>query len=514
MSSDDSVDTIIIGAGPAGLTAGVELVRAGRKDVILVEASAHMGGLARTLDYKGNRIDIGPEAFVSESAWVMNWWRGMLPVALPPDAGDEKTFRRDRPGTWPLLGPGAPMPTEAGDALLLRQRRSHVRFDDLAVDLPPPPRAQLARMLGPGASARAALDVTRARLWPIRPERSLADYLVNRYGRTLYLRFFKPHAEKWWGLPCEEIAAACGPTCIAELSPTAPVDTMLYPKRGSGQMWDAAAKRFEAGGGRILRRARLVGVEREGDRIVAVSIEAQLGAVLRLAPKNLISTIPLKELAVIMQADLPDFIGSIGTQLQYRAIICVGVLYRRLRNPRAAGAEVGPGMQPVDDCTIHVQDVRLKVARVQIVNNWSPHMVADPGTAWLGLEYFAREDEGLWPMSDASLKALALREMHKLGLADEADALDATVLRVPKAAPAYYGYAYEHFADLRAHLDGIRNLWLAGRNGMHRQGRQDLAMLTARRAVEAIVAGRSDKSAIWNAGSELDPEGRTGKAPS
>ena len=511
MSQDDSVDTIIVGAGPAGLTAGLELVRAGRKDVILVEASAHMGGLARTLDYKGNRIDVGPEGFVSESAWVMNWWRGVLPVALPLDSGDEKTFRRDRPGTWPLLGPGSPLPTEAGDALLLRRRRSHIRFDELAFDLPLPPMAQLARMLGAGASARAALDLARARLRPIQPERSLADYFVNRFGRTLTLRFFKPHAEKCWGLPCEEIAAACGPACIADLTPIAPTDTLLYPKRGSGQMWEAAAKRFEAGGGRILRRTRLVGVECEGDRVVAVSIEAQLGAVLRLAPKNFISTIPLKDLAIVMQAELPDFIGSIGTQLQYRAVISVGVLYRRLR--KADGADLERGSQPVADCTIHVQDVRLKVARVQIFNNWSPHMVADPNTAWVSLEYFAREDEGLWSMSDAALKALALREMQKLGLADEDDALDAMIIRVPKAAPAYYGHAYDHFAELRAHLDGIRNLWLAGRSGMHRQGHQDLAMLTARRAVEAIVAGRSDKAAVWNAGTELDVEVRADNPP-
>ncbi len=507
MSSDDHVDTIIIGAGPAGLTAGVELVRAGRKDVILVEASAHMGGLARTLDYKGNRIDIGPEGFVSESAWVMNWWRGMLPVALPPDAGDEKTFRRDRPGTWPLLGPGTPLPSEAGDALLLlRRRQACVAFDDFAIDLPPPPMAQLARTLGTGASMRAALGLARARLWPIRPERTLADYLVNRFGRVLYLQFFKPHAEKWWGLPCEEIAAASGPICIGALSAAEPADTMLYPKRGSGQMWDAAAKRFEAGGGRILRRTRLVGVEREGDHVVAVSIEAQLGAVLRLAAKNVISTIPLKELAIIMQADLPDFVGSIGTQLQYCAIISVGVLYRKLRGPR--GTEGEPDGRPPGDCTIHVQQPRLKVARVQVFNNWSPYMVADPGTTWVGLEYFAREDEGLWAMSDAALKSLALREMQQLGLADEADALDAMVIRVPKALPAFYGHAYDHFADLRAYLDGIRNLYLAGRSGMHRQGHQDLAMLTARRAVEAIVAGRSDKSAIWNAGTDLDRDGR------
>ena len=513
MSSDDSVDTIIIGAGPAGLTAGVELVRAGRKDVILVEASPHMGGLARTLEYKGNRIDVGPEGCVSESAWAMNWWRGMLPVALPPDAGDEKTYRRDRPGTWPLLGPATPLPTEAGNAvLLLRKRAAHVRFDDVAIDLPPPPLAELARLLGTGPSTRAALGVARVRLAPIRPERTLADFLVNRFGRELYLRFFQPHAQKWWGLPCDEIAAACGPTCIAALSPPRPADTLLFPKRGSGQMWDAAAKRFEAGGGRLLRRTRLVGIECEGDRVVAVSIEAQLGAVLRLAAKNVISTIPLKELAIIMQADLPDFIGSIGTQLQYRSIVTVGVLYRRLLNP--AAEEIAPGTQGVHDCTIHVQQARLQVGRVQIFNNWSPHMVADSGSAWLGVEYFMREDDELWTMSDAALKALALHEMQELGLADEADALDATVLRVPKALPAYYGYAYEHFAELRAHFDGIHNLYLAGRSGMHRQGPLDLAMLTARRAVEAIVAGRSDKAPIWNAGTDLDPEGRVDNQPS
>jgi protoporphyrinogen oxidase len=191
---------------------------------------------------------------------------------------------------------------------------------------------------------------------------------------------------------------------------------------------------------------------------------------------------------------LPEAIGGIGTQLQYRDFITVGLLYRKLRRTAAA---IDPKTNLVADNWIYIQDAGVKVGRLQIFNNWSPYMVADPDTVWVGLEFFAKDDDELWAMSEQSLKALAMREMQQLRLADEADALDAVVIRQPKAYPGYFGDAYERFDDLRAYLDGIKNLYLVGRNGMHRYNNQDHSMLSARFAVEAILAGSGDKSAIW-----------------
>jgi protoporphyrinogen oxidase len=259
-------------------------------------------------------------------------------------------------------------------------------------------------------------------------------------------------------------------------------------------MWETAAKRFEQMGGRIVRNANVVGLEREQDRVTAVTARVAGGDTLRVATNNVVSTMPIKDLTVAMQADMPDVIGGIGTQLQYRDFITVGLLYKKLRRTAAA---IDPKTHLVADNWIYIQDAGVKVGRLQIFNNWSPYMVADPDTVWVGLEFFAKDDDDLWAMSEQALKALALREMQQLRLADEADALDAVVIRQPKAYPGYFGNAYEHFDELRAYLDGIKNLYLVGRNGMHRYNNQDHSMLSARYAVEAILAGSGDKSAIW-----------------
>ena len=275
---------------------------------------------------------------------------------------------------------------------------------------------------------------------------------------------------------------------------TSLIENFLYPKFGPGQMWETAARRFEAGGGRIIRRAKVVGMERDGDRVNAVTALVDGAQTLRFEAANVVSTMPVKDLSVAMQADMPGAIASIGTQLQYRDFITVGLLYRKLR--KTAGA-IDARTNLVADNWIYIQDAGVKVGRLQIFNNWSPYMVASPDTVWVGLEFFAKDDDELWGLSDEALKALALREMQQLKLADEADALDAVVIRMPKAYPGYFGNAYEHFEELRGYLDGIKNLYLVGRNGMHRYNNQDHSMLSARFAVEAILAGSGDKSKIW-----------------
>jgi len=226
----------------------------------------------------------------------------------------------------------------------------------------------------------------------------------------------------------------------------------------------------------------------------AVTAQLADGDALRFEANHVVSTMPVKDLAVAMQSDLPGAIAGIGTKLQYRDFITVGVLYRKLRRTAEA---ISPKTNLVADNWIYIQEPGVKVGRLQIFNNWSPYMVADPDTVWVGLEFFARDDDELWAMSDEALRALALREMQQLRLADEADALDAVVIRMPKAYPGYFGSAYEKFEEVRGYLDGIKNLYLIGRNGMHRYNNQDHSMLSARYAAEAILAGSSDKSAIW-----------------
>jgi protoporphyrinogen oxidase len=517
MTTRQIADTVIIGAGPAGLTAGLELVRAGKRDVLVLEATNEIGGISRTVEYKGNRIDIGGHRFFSKSDWVMNWWREMLPVAMPPGAIGEKEFRVAYQGASRLLGTAHIHATEADDAvMLLRNRLSRIYFNGAFFSYPLQPGFDMVTKLGVGKCTQFALSYGRAHLAPITPELSLEDFFINRFGRALYGQFFKSYTEKVWGVPCSEISAAWGAQRVKSLNignmvahalkklvpggkkggeeQTSLIENFLYPKFGPGQMWEIAAKRFEQAGGRIVRNARVVGIDREQDRVTAVTAQVAGGDVLQIATNNVISTMPVKDLTVAMRADLPEAIGGIGTQLQYRDFITVGLLYRKLRRTAAA---IDPKTNLVADNWIYIQDAGVKVGRLQIFNNWSPYMVADPDTVWVGLEFFAKDDDELWAMSEQSLKALAMREMQQLRLADEADALDAVVIRQPKAYPGYFGDAYERFDDLRAYLDGIKNLYLVGRNGMHRYNNQDHSMLSARFAVEAILAGSGDKSAIW-----------------
>jgi protoporphyrinogen oxidase len=205
-----------------------------------------------------------------------------------------------------------------------------------------------------------------------------------------------------------------------------------------------------------------------------------------------VSTMPVRELVLGLVPEAPQPVREIAAGLEYRDFLIVGLLLRRLQ-PNAEGS--GP-LNLVPDNWIYVQEPGVKVGRLQIFNNWSPYLVRDPGTVWLGMEYFCREGDELWRMSDERLIELAVEELDKLRLAHSADRLDGVVLRMPKAYPGYYG-TYERFDELRAYLDGLANLFLVGRNGMHRYNNQDHSMLTAKRAVEAILAGSSDKSAIW-----------------
>lgn len=499
---------VIIGAGPAGLTAALELQRAGHQQVTVLEATTDIGGLSKTVVHRGNRIDIGGHRFFSKSDWVMDWWRDQLPIAAPPTApSGDVAVRLAYQGRDRLLGHARLTAHESDpDVMLVRQRLSRILFGGQFFDYPLRPGLDALRKLGLGRSLAFGASYMHAMLRPIHPERSLEDFFINRFGRRLYRQFFKDYTEKVWGRACHEISAEWGAQRVKSLSvlkmlqhaaaraagrqpssqATSLIEHFLYPKLGPGQLWERAAQRFEQGGGRLLREAPVVRIHRDGPRVTGVVVRRPDGQSESLDAEHVISSMPVRELCRALAPHLPEEAMAIGGRLEYRDFITVGVLYKRLAP--AAG---------VPDNWIYVQEPGVKVGRLQIFNNWSPYMVADPGTVWVGLEFFARDDDSLWAMSDEALKVLAVREMAQIGMAHEADALDATVIRMPKAYPGYFGEAFERFDRLRAVLDGMPNLWLVGRNGMHRYNNQDHSMLSARAAVQAIIGGRTDKAALW-----------------
>lgn len=504
-------ESLIIGAGPAGLTAGLELLRAGYPQVTILEATEAIGGISKTVNYKGNRIDIGGHRFFSKSDWVMDWWRDVLPVAKPAGGGGDTRLAYQ--GQQRLLGQHEASANETDDAvLLIRNRQSRIYFGGNFFDYPLKPGMDLVRKMGPLRCLQFAGSYVFSAASPIKPEQTLEDFFINRFGRQLYLQFFKDYTEKVWGVACREISADWGAQRIKSLSigsaakqalqkmftgqtdiqHTSLIESFLYPKYGPGQMWETAAAEFERRGGRLLKGWTVDEIHRHERRVHRVVARDANGQRQGFTTDAVVSTMPIRELAQALRPapDAPAL--SIASGLEYRDFITVGLLYRRM-SPKVSGPA-----RCVTDNWIYIQEPGVKVGRVQVFNNWSPYMVADPETVWLGLEFFARDDDALWALNDDALKSLAVREMQQLGLADEVELLDATVLRQPKAYPGYFGAAFQRFDELRAWLDGLDNLFLCGRNGMHRYNNQDHSMLSAKLAAQAVMQGGGGRDAIWS----------------
>jgi protoporphyrinogen oxidase len=506
---------VIVGAGPAGLTAAFELQRSSDVKPVVFELGEQVGGISRTINYRGNRMDLGGHRFFSKSDWVMDWWQSMLPVAATEqDVGaDAAALRLTYQGSSRPFIPGTPADQHGDEVMLVRSRLSRIYYRRRFFDYPLKLNLGTVAKLGAPYTAAIAASYLAARLNPRRPEQTLEDFLVNRFGDTLYRTFFKDYTEKVWGVPCAQISAEWGAQRIKGLSiskaiahalakpfrardtaqkstETSLVERFLYPKLGPGQMWEHVARRVVGAGGEVHLRHRVVGLHRDGQRITAVEVCNEAGEVRRVACDQLISTMPVKELAGLLQPEDPT-VMRIAAQLPYRDFVTAGLLVRRMHgDPRGADN----GMPP--DNWIYIQEPDVKLGRLQVFNNWSPALVADPKTIWLGLEYFCTEGDELWNMADGAFLSFAAAELAQIGLIDARDVLDGTVVRVPKAYPAYFG-TYSEIGRVRDWLNTFTNLYPVGRNGMHRYNNQDHSMLAAKAAVECIVSGSADKSALW-----------------
>lgn len=503
----NEINVVVIGAGPAGLTAAYELQRAGVQRVSVIEADAQVGGISKTVEYRGNRIDIGGHRFFSKSDWVMQWWASILPVEKAAESGP-LSFRyqgqqRDAlPENLAEVNPSA-----RDDVMMVRNRLSRIYFNERFFDYPLKLNAGNLRKLGWTKTVTFGLSYIKAKASPIKQEVSLQDFFINRFGEKLYRQFFKEYTEKVWGVPCSEISAAWGAQRVKSLSvskalwhaaksalgmnngqaeQTSLIESFVYPKLGPGQMWEEVARRFVNSGGVLLMKHRAQRIEISEGTVRAVDVIAHDGQRQRLECTHVVSTMPVKDLVAASKDAWPAEVVSIASRLEYRDFMTVGLLYRREDLPVA-----------LSDNWIYIQEPGVKVGRVQVFNNWSPYMVSDPETVWLGLEFFCKEEDDLWSLSDDSLKQLAQSEMKQIKLVSTSTAIDATVLRVPKAYPGYFGEAYEQFDQVQSALDAVPNLFLVGRNGMHRYNNQDHSMLTAKEAAHQIITGEVDKSRLW-----------------
>jgi protoporphyrinogen oxidase len=491
---------IIIGAGPAGLTAAYELLT--RTDIhpIIVERSLHVGGIARSITYRGNRLDLGGHRFFSKSERVLSWWFAHLPLAK----GDE---------------------AERVDlCMLLRPRKSRIYFLHRFFQYPVQPTWDTFGNLGLRRTIKIGFSYLRSVLFPIKPARNLEEFFINRFGRALYRTFFKSYTEKVWGVPCNQIGAEWGVQRIKGLSlleafrhflksstgrllgrasqketETSLIEQFLYPKFGTGQMWEEVARKILAGGGQILSGYDVNGIKYREGRIISVTAQDATGLSRRFTGDYFFSTTSVQELIRAMGDAVPAIIRELSEGLQYRDFITVGLLLKKLRL-REPGDDSG---KLISDDWIYIQEPDVLVGRLQVFNNWSPYLVADSAKVWLGAEYYCREGDALWRKSDSEITQLAIRELTTIQVIEKEDVLDSTVARMPKTYPAYFG-TYARFSELREFLDRFENLFLIGRNGMHKYNNMDHSMLTAMTAVDNLLAGITDKSNIWAINTEDD----------
>lgn len=511
---------IIIGAGPAGLTAAYELATRTKIRPMVLEMSDLVGGISRTVNYKGNRIDIGGHRFFSKDDRVMQWWLDMLPLQRLEGNQFAIQYQGKRRS---LQAEGDLDPEKTDEVMLVRPRKSRIYYLRKFFDYPIGLNANTITNLGLLRMARIGMSYLWARAMPIRNEQNLEQFFINRFGRELYLTFFKSYTEKVWGVSCEQLSAAWGAQRIKGLSiskvlwhalskpfrgrdlqqkgtETSLIEQFLYPKYGPGQMWEVCARRIREHGGEVRMRFRVEQLHFDGQRVVAVEgVDLESGQRQRIEGSHFFSTMPIRDLFRAMGPAVPDGVRQVADGLVYRDFITVGLLVDKLKIGEPRGA---PG-QPLSDNWIYIQEPDVQLGRLQIFNNWSPYMVADPKKVWLGLEYFCNEGDALWCRSDAAMSQLGVEELAKIGIIDADQVRDATVLRMPKTYPAYIG-TYDRFGEIRQFVDGFENLYLVGRNGMHRYNNQDHSMLTAMTVVDNIQAGRRDKANIWDVNTEQE----------
>jgi protoporphyrinogen oxidase len=478
---------VIIGAGPAGLTAAYDLSKKGQRVVVLEADSRYVGGLSRTVEYHGYRFDIGGHRFFSKSQEVEDLWTEIL-----------------------------------GPDLLVRPRSSKIFYGGKFYAYPLKPLEALWQ-LGVMESALCVLSFLKARLKPVRDPKSFEDWVVNEFGERLFRIFFKTYTEKVWGMSCKEISAdwaaqrirgltLAGAIRNALLPKRKPddrsqtvktlIDTFRYPRLGPGMMWETCAEKVRALGGEIL-----LGRSVTACRFDAASSEWKVtartvdGAMEESRGKHVVSSMPMRQLVSQVEPRLPGNALRSGNSLRYRDFLTIGLILRE-RNR-------------ITDNWVYIHDPSVKMGRVQNYKAWSPEMVPDPDFCCYGLEYFCFENDGLWTMNDAELIALGTRELEQVGLCKAADVVDGCVMRQPKAYPVYDGDYQRHVSVVRQTLDAhCPNLHLVGRNGMHRYNNQDHAMLTALLAARNILAGEN-KYDVWSVNEDgvYHESGRTRERP-
>lgn len=520
---------VIIGAGPAGLTAAYELLTRTNIKPIILEKSTYMGGISRTVNYKGNRIDIGGHRFFSKSDRVMKWWQDIMPtenevdLARMDSTGSPRSFdtiylrqglgRSLRTSGAFIFSVHPERESKGSDTIMLvRNRVSRILFMRTFFDYPITLSVKLLQRLGLVRSFKIGVTYFWRLLFPFKTVENLEQFYINHFGDELYKTFFKGYTKKVWGVECKELSADWGAQRVKGVSvlktvldsltrvfrkktidqknvETSLITSFLYPKFGPGQMWETVAQKVQELGGEIYTSREVVALATENKNITTVQVKTLSGKTETVEADYVISTMPIKDLVHGLQVEVPTRVKELASTLPYRDFLTVGLLLNKKID--------------LKDNWIYIQEPDVKMGRIQIFNNWSPNMVSDPDLTWIGLEYFCNEGDELWSKSDDEMRAFAIDELEKINFIKKEDVIDGVVIKMEKTYPGYWG-SYEHFDEIREYIDQFKNLFLIGRNGMHRYNNQDHSMLAAMKAVDLIAEESDVKAPIWHVNAEKE----------
>lgn len=519
MSTNTQRIAVIAGAGPAGLTAAYELLRQTDIKPIVCEITDAIGGISQTVQYKGNRMDIGGHRFFSKNEEVTRWWQQMMPLQSKPSKDDILLGETDK-----IFASNGPDPEKEDRTMLVRRRVSRIFFLRKFFDYPISMKKETFINMGFKNMIRAGFGYLWACIHKL-PETSLENFYINRFGRPLYEMFFEDYTEKVWGVHPSKLGADWGSQRVKGLSilavlkdmmhktfgkkdghqvETSLIEQFVYPKYGPGQLWETVAKEVHELGGEIRMQTAVNGVHLKDSEVVSVTVQKKDGSEEEIVCDYFLSSMPIKDLIpAINGKEIPDKVKEVAAALPYRDFITVGLLVNKMKIKNET--KLRTYVNRVPDTWIYIQERDVRIGRLQVFNNWSPYLVNDyENTMWVGLEYFCTEGDEMWNMSQNDFIKMAIDELAKIDIINKEDVLDACHVRIKKAYPAYYG-AYYELDTVKDFLNTIPNLFCLGRNGQHRYNNMDHSMVTAFEAVRNIKTGNfMEKDNIWNVNTEAE----------
>lgn len=473
---------LILGAGPAGLTTAYEILRTTNEfDVVIVDKNESVGGLCRTFCHNKNYIDAGGHRYFTKFEKVKRWWLDFLPLE------NKQTSE---------------------NVMLVRPRLSRIYYLRKFFDYPVALNFNTIKGLGFWKITKIACSYFRAKINPIKNEKTAEDFLINTFGKVLYKTFFKNYTEKLWGISCTQISAEWGRERIRGIyfwetlfslfkgmfvKKTQTIDTFLYPKYGVGQMWEKVAEEITKRGGKIYLNSEVVDLKQKNNRIVKVKVKKD-EKIMDFTPDYVVSSLAIKDLFEMLN-DVPKNTKKVASELPYRNFRTASVLLERLKVKSNKSLPTKNNLLP--DTWVYIQEADVKMGRMQIYNNWSPYMLKDQDKAWIAFEYFTSDTDEIWTMSDNDFESFAIAEGEKIGIIEKKDVLDVTSVKLEKAYPAYFG-GYKYFNKLKNYTDNIHNLYLVGRAGMHKYINIDHAVLSGMEAAKNISQHMKNKENIWN----------------